>query len=410
MQSALRDLTPTRKTNPGPFLICQRILSRCHEIIFGDPPDASHSPYRSLPASSSSTPKIRKSRQPKALRVNPHAAPALIGMGVMLAAPGMRGLSDLAGGWAVRQGRRPMDDEEGRARVEVDKAGGSDGKRIRGAVGSSDMERAGEGDHEGDSTEEEHSPQPHTASSRGSNLHPADAVPLSSPMPQRMARASTTVPNLYSPTAPQASSPSLSRSTTPQPKGTDPFSQLASTSPTSISHPGTPSRHQPFHSVPEFSQVNGRLVPTDRPPPPEALLSAYSIDAQRQLLRSHYCRSEIRFLLLLEDISNRLLVIPKPARVSALRAELTGLNHNLPAEVGSPATSQRNPLTVCRFVCLCGARPITAMRKAVRRRLVPLWHRGRTTRENGVTRAWSAYLRATRSSSTRQNVRRSSYT
>jgi phosphatidylinositol 4-kinase len=51
------------------------------------------------------------------------------------------------------------------------------------------------------------------------------------------------------------------------------------------------------------------------------------------LLRSHYCRSEIRFLLLLEDISNRLLVIPKPARVSALRAELTGINHNLPAEV-----------------------------------------------------------------------------
>ena len=41
----------------------------------------------------------------------------------------------------------------------------------------------------------------------------------------------------------------------------------------------------------------------------------------------------MRFLLLLEDISNRLLVVPKPARVSALRAELTSLNHNLPAEV-----------------------------------------------------------------------------
>ena len=35
----------------------------------------------------------------------------------------------------------------------------------------------------------------------------------------------------------------------------------------------------------------------------------------------------------MENISNRLLVVPKPARVSALRAELTALNHMLPAEV-----------------------------------------------------------------------------
>ena len=38
-------------------------------------------------------------------------------------------------------------------------------------------------------------------------------------------------------------------------------------------------------------------------------------------------------MLTLENISNRLLIIPKPARVSALRAELTALNHMLPAEV-----------------------------------------------------------------------------
>jgi phosphatidylinositol 4-kinase B len=38
-------------------------------------------------------------------------------------------------------------------------------------------------------------------------------------------------------------------------------------------------------------------------------------------------------LLTLENISNRLLVVPRPARVSALRAELTALNHKLPAEV-----------------------------------------------------------------------------
>lgn len=42
---------------------------------------------------------------------------------------------------------------------------------------------------------------------------------------------------------------------------------------------------------------------------------------------------QVQFLLVLENISNRLLVIPRPARVSALRAELTALNHKLPAEV-----------------------------------------------------------------------------
>ena len=330
MQSALRDLAPSRKTNPGPFLICQRILSRCHEIIFGDTPDPSHSPYGSFVTSRSSSSKPKKGRQPKSLRVNAHAGAALIGMGVMMASPGMSELSDLVGGWAVRQGRRPLDDDEGRARVEVDKAGGSDVRHLEGQNGSNVGKHAGEDDI--DSAEEEYQSQPPTTTSPREYQQSATSPTLSVPTPQRMARASTTVPNLYSPpTSLQVSSPNLSRSTTPQPKGTDPFSQLSS-SPASASHPSTPSRHQPYHSVPELAHSNGRAH-TDRAPAPETLLSAYSIDTQRQLLRSHYCRSEIRFLLLLEDISNRLLVIPKPARVSALRAELTGLNHNLPAEV-----------------------------------------------------------------------------
>jgi hypothetical protein len=41
----------------------------------------------------------------------------------------------------------------------------------------------------------------------------------------------------------------------------------------------------------------------------------------------------VQFILTLESISNRLLVVPRPARISALRAELTALNHKLPAEV-----------------------------------------------------------------------------
>ncbi|KAG5642959.1 hypothetical protein DXG03_001841 [Asterophora parasitica] len=84
-------------------------------------------------------------------------------------------------------------------------------------------------------------------------------------------------------------------------------------------------------------------IPSARPSPrsatinrADALLDTYSEQAQTQLLRGHYCRSEVKFLLSLENICNRLVVIPKPARVSALRAELTALNHKLPAEVCMP--------------------------------------------------------------------------
>lgn len=53
-------------------------------------------------------------------------------------------------------------------------------------------------------------------------------------------------------------------------------------------------------------------------------------------LRSHYFRSETAFLSALEGISNRLVALPKPARLSALRAELALVARDLPAEVDVP--------------------------------------------------------------------------
>lgn len=68
----------------------------------------------------------------------------------------------------------------------------------------------------------------------------------------------------------------------------------------------------------------------------DAVLQQYDAEARRRLLRSHYCRTQTQFLLTLQDVSARLLLLPKPARLSALRAELTALNHKLPAEVCFP--------------------------------------------------------------------------
>jgi phosphatidylinositol 4-kinase len=54
------------------------------------------------------------------------------------------------------------------------------------------------------------------------------------------------------------------------------------------------------------------------------------------MLRSNYFRNETAFLQALEDISNRLVIVPKPARLSALRAELALIAQDLPAEVDIP--------------------------------------------------------------------------
>ena len=59
--------------------------------------------------------------------------------------------------------------------------------------------------------------------------------------------------------------------------------------------------------------------------------------AQRaRLLRQNYFRCQTAFLTALEDISNRLVIVPKPARLSALRAELALIARDLPAEIDIP--------------------------------------------------------------------------
>lgn len=67
--------------------------------------------------------------------------------------------------------------------------------------------------------------------------------------------------------------------------------------------------------------------------------TALSRPQRRRLLRSNYFRNETQFLSALEDISNRLVIVPKPARLSALRAELALIAQDLPAEVDIPVIS-----------------------------------------------------------------------
>ena len=91
-----------------------------------------------------------------------------------------------------------------------------------------------------------------------------------------------------------------------------------------------------------------RPAPTETPPaapmsspapsaPPAALTPrTHSYALLQKYLCSHYGRTAMQFLQALQDIPVRLQPLPKPARLSALRAELTALNRTLPAEVCFP--------------------------------------------------------------------------
>lgn len=69
-----------------------------------------------------------------------------------------------------------------------------------------------------------------------------------------------------------------------------------------------------------------------RPSTPSTMSRSHKV----RLLRQNYFRHESQFLTALEGISNRLVSVPKPARLSALRAELGLIAQDLPAEVDIP--------------------------------------------------------------------------
>ncbi|GHJ87912.1 hypothetical protein NliqN6_4314 [Naganishia liquefaciens] len=434
MQTALKDLIAQRQTNPVAFQVCQRVLHRCHEIIFGDPPEPSTSPYRSLPASprgsylnvgrtiastlagsgssrltsstGATTPSAGSGSVPRPInairrlsnnyrdkrnkrRINAHIPPALVGMGVILAAAGMPKLEGLTGQVALMQGRRPRDDlQDTKNRVELDGDQGADAPRAGSEdviVKVADKEQGPAQVDENDSDDGpdsddakntppvasgQKSPNVRQKSSLGTSFVTSSVADLSAfgqihdapkgarpPLDTRRSSGNTA----------QESKPALLHRSSLHPSHTSPSliqsprmastSDLPSQGPTSSGMgktPATPLRKQalkgtsaaastsrlahpaPFSSVPSLRHPGDPDTLYMPMPSADVLLATYDIEAQRQLLRSHYCRSEFRFLSALEDISNRLLVIPKPARNSALRAELTSLNHNLPAEVCMP--------------------------------------------------------------------------
>ena len=96
MQAHLKDLAANKDTRS--FSVCQRVLHRCHEIIFEDSPGLVSGPYSSM--------KVRSRKHIHRNRVKHHVEPALVGMSCLLAGvPGLPQVAKVVGRVAIEQGR-----------------------------------------------------------------------------------------------------------------------------------------------------------------------------------------------------------------------------------------------------------------------------------------------------------------
>ncbi len=119
--------------------------------------------------------------------------------------------------------------------------------------------------------------------------------------------------------------PRLSSSSLPLPEARSP--RLSATRPSTPATAGLPPR-----PIELLHRKSTHPHHPRHPMTPSSLNNAQKI----KLLRQNYFRCETQFITALEDISNRLVIVPKPARLSALRAELALIAQDLPAEVDIP--------------------------------------------------------------------------
>ncbi|KAK6543908.1 Phosphatidylinositol 4-kinase pik1alpha (PI4-kinase)(PtdIns-4-kinase) [Orbilia ellipsospora] len=152
------------------------------------------------------------------------------------------------------------------------------------------------------------------------------------------------------PTTPDTEAPKSGKSIPPSPKRTSSAGvsrRLSYKSPTGTTLEVGPivsnSTSMPDLRLPD----NDESVTVPITPPPKKRPAKHSRSTSKKaaeltekqkihLLRKNYFHCETQFLSALEGISNKLIPVPKPARLSALRAELALLNNDLPAEVDIP--------------------------------------------------------------------------
>jgi hypothetical protein len=241
MQASLKDLS----ANPASqsFQVCQRVLTQCHEIIFGDLPTPGSSPYATLQLPFQSR-FMRK-------KVRPLVQPALVGLAMVLAgAPGLPQLTPIMGQVAIEQGRA----------IE-------DGPEISGLEREFSQSSVTLPSTTNDDVDADVDAQP-----------PPDSIQVEEPVHNASVanrlRRTTVGPSQTTPAFPLhlLSKPRLSY---------DPFGQ-EDPQPT----------NSPSQSTP--SLITNRKHHQNTSSQGETLLQRYDQQSQMHLLRSHFCRTEVR--------------------------------------------------------------------------------------------------------------------
>ncbi|ODV87592.1 hypothetical protein CANARDRAFT_26972 [[Candida] arabinofermentans NRRL YB-2248] len=91
-----------------------------------------------------------------------------------------------------------------------------------------------------------------------------------------------------------------------------------------------------------------------------------TIPQRVKLLKSNYFKFETQFMIALQNISIRLSKVPKEARLSTLKAELSMLNKDLPCEVDIPALLPKNKKGKLHKVCRIAVNEAAVLNSAER--------------------------------------------
>ena len=275
MQAALQDLALTRHNTPS-FVICQRVLHKCHEIIFGDLPPPATLPYAflNLPFQSRFTRK----------KVRAHVEPALVGLGVVLAgAPGMPTLTQIMGEVAVEQGRAQDGGQE------APRPANPDDDVARGVANVPSVDATDDDDDDDDDNDlEEESPAgvPTTAFSEENTVHQLRAMSDLSAFGHNRPKAGSSGRRRTIGGAKTSPALPLHMRTAHKPRlSDDPLGQ---------NDPPLPVRSvSPYQSTPSISSSPQQPLHSSTSSGTDLLLQKYDLQSQSHLLRSQYCRSEV---------------------------------------------------------------------------------------------------------------------
>ncbi|RCH95038.1 Phosphatidylinositol 4-kinase pik1alpha (PI4-kinase)(PtdIns-4-kinase), partial [Rhizopus stolonifer] len=305
----------------GSFDLCKRVLNRCQAIVFSEENGHESNQLPSTPTE----------------RVKENILPALVGLGAMFASIGQPLMTRPAGKIAIAQGRR---------------------NRTLSITSNPPLARRNTTDNAIHTTEEEIPPKRSTASEilpyhtpYQSASHPD--LPISKKVHFNPFNSSPSLEDLHRGKAfsvaryIKSAHQKLNKKVHGIQEDKTKFEGISVFDPklTALGQSSVPTNTEPH--TPDISDCSSEDIPV-RPilsdsedsdqegSVEQETLLRMSIENRKMLLRSNYFRSEMQFVLALVDIATRLVIVPKEARMSALHAELTLLNHNLPAEVCLP--------------------------------------------------------------------------